>query len=267
MADLSFISLTLVLPALVGCAAPDADFVLMVKPQFEVGRERGRRRRGPGSGAARGGGGTGVAAAAAGLGLGVAGVTASPLPGPSGNVEYFLWLRRGAPPLDEATLRAGDRGGPAVTAARATGERRGPCCWSPTPAGRPRCASRGVVGRQADRRPASPSGCWSPRPPSSAARRPPWCRSRRPRRRAPRWCWSSAATARCCGPRSWPGRRRAAARRQPRPRRLPGRGRAGGPVRRRATSVRGRRVHGRAADDGRRRRSGSTASELARPGR
>ena len=37
-ADLSFISLTLVLPALVACAAPDADFVLMVKPQFEVGK-------------------------------------------------------------------------------------------------------------------------------------------------------------------------------------------------------------------------------------
>jgi 23S rRNA (cytidine1920-2'-O)/16S rRNA (cytidine1409-2'-O)-methyltransferase len=40
-----------------------------------------------------------VAAAAAALGLGVAGLVASPLPGPSGNVEYFLWLRRGAPDL------------------------------------------------------------------------------------------------------------------------------------------------------------------------
>jgi 23S rRNA (cytidine1920-2'-O)/16S rRNA (cytidine1409-2'-O)-methyltransferase len=47
---------------------------------------------------------TAVATAAAGSGLGVAGVTASPLPGPAGNVEYFLWLRRGAPPLDAATL-------------------------------------------------------------------------------------------------------------------------------------------------------------------
>ena len=37
-ADLSFISLGLVLPALVRCAAPDADFVLLVKPQFEVGK-------------------------------------------------------------------------------------------------------------------------------------------------------------------------------------------------------------------------------------
>jgi 23S rRNA (cytidine1920-2'-O)/16S rRNA (cytidine1409-2'-O)-methyltransferase len=47
---------------------------------------------------------TAVAAAAAGQGLGVAGVAASPLPGPAGNVEYFLWLRRGAPPLEAATL-------------------------------------------------------------------------------------------------------------------------------------------------------------------
>jgi 23S rRNA (cytidine1920-2'-O)/16S rRNA (cytidine1409-2'-O)-methyltransferase len=36
------------------------------------------------------------------LGLGVRAVTASPLPGPSGNVEYFLWLRRDAPQLDPA---------------------------------------------------------------------------------------------------------------------------------------------------------------------
>ena len=40
VADLSFISLTLVLPALVACAEPDADFVLLVKPQFEVGKGR-----------------------------------------------------------------------------------------------------------------------------------------------------------------------------------------------------------------------------------
>ena len=50
-----------------------------------------------------------MAQAALGLGLGVRGVTASPLPGPSGNVEYFLWLRRGAPPLDEAELARGRR--------------------------------------------------------------------------------------------------------------------------------------------------------------
>ena len=47
VADLSFISLTMVLPALVACAAPDADFALMVKPQFEVGKGRVARRGGP----------------------------------------------------------------------------------------------------------------------------------------------------------------------------------------------------------------------------
>src|SRR5213076_2372998 len=97
-ADLSFISLTLVLPALVACAAPGADFVLLVKPQFEVGKGR------VGSGgvvreaADRADAVRKVASAAGELCLGVLGVTASPLPGPAGNVEYFLWLRRDAPP-------------------------------------------------------------------------------------------------------------------------------------------------------------------------
>jgi len=111
VADLSFISLTLVLPALARCATPDADFVLMVKPQFEVGREMvgGGVVRDAGLRAAAV---TSVAGSAASLGLGVAGITASPLPGPSGNVEYFLWLRRGAPPLDDGALRQAIAAGP-----------------------------------------------------------------------------------------------------------------------------------------------------------
>jgi len=111
-ADLSFISLTLVLPALAACAAPDADFVLLVKPQFEVGKGKvgaGGVVRDP---ALREAAVAAVAAAAAVSGLGVAGVTASPLPGPSGNVEYFLWLCRGALPLDEAQLRQAITAGP-----------------------------------------------------------------------------------------------------------------------------------------------------------
>jgi 23S rRNA (cytidine1920-2'-O)/16S rRNA (cytidine1409-2'-O)-methyltransferase len=103
-ADLSFISLSLVLPALVAVADPGADFVLLVKPQFEVGKGRvgaGGVVRDP---ALRAAAVAAVATAATGCGLGVAGITASPLPGPSGNVEYFLWLRRGAPPLDPAQL-------------------------------------------------------------------------------------------------------------------------------------------------------------------
>jgi 23S rRNA (cytidine1920-2'-O)/16S rRNA (cytidine1409-2'-O)-methyltransferase len=112
VADLSFISLTLVLPALAACAAPDADFVLLVKPQFEVGKGRvgaGGVVRDP---ADRADAVRKVAAAAAGLGLGVLGVTASPLPGPAGNVEYFLWLRSGAPPLDEERLERAIKEGP-----------------------------------------------------------------------------------------------------------------------------------------------------------
>ena len=45
-------------------------------------------------------------------GLGVQGITASPLPGPAGNVEYFLWLRRGAPPLDDSQLERAIKEGP-----------------------------------------------------------------------------------------------------------------------------------------------------------
>jgi 23S rRNA (cytidine1920-2'-O)/16S rRNA (cytidine1409-2'-O)-methyltransferase len=112
VADLSFISLTLVLPALVACATPDADFVLLVKPQFEVGKGR------VGAGGVvrdtqdRSASIEKVCGAAAELGLGVQGITASPLPGPAGNVEYFVWLRRGAPPLDPAMVQRAIQEGP-----------------------------------------------------------------------------------------------------------------------------------------------------------
>ena len=111
VADLSFISLRLVLPALVACARDDADLLPMVKPQFEIGRER------------LGAGGVvrdpehrvqtvlDVARTAASLGWGTAGVVASPLPGPAGNVEFFLWLRRDAgPPQEEQVRRAVEEG-------------------------------------------------------------------------------------------------------------------------------------------------------------
>jgi 23S rRNA (cytidine1920-2'-O)/16S rRNA (cytidine1409-2'-O)-methyltransferase len=110
--DLSFISLSLVLPALVASVAPGADFVLMVKPQFEVGKGRvgaGGVVRDPGLRAEAV---AAVARTAAELGLGVLGVTASPLPGPAGNVEYFVWLRRGAPPLDDEDLHRAIAEGP-----------------------------------------------------------------------------------------------------------------------------------------------------------
>ena len=95
--DMSFISLTLVLPALVGAAAPDADFLLMVKPQFEIGKERlghGGVVRNPEHHVETV---DNVARCAMGLGLDIAAIAASPLPGPSGNVEYFLFMRRAYP--------------------------------------------------------------------------------------------------------------------------------------------------------------------------
>jgi len=110
--DLSFIPLGLVLPALVRCAAPDADLVLMVKPQFEVGRERLGSGGVVRSAELRAGAVGTVAAQAAALGLGTMGVTASPLPGPSGNVEYFLWLRAGAPEIDPAAVEQAVAEGP-----------------------------------------------------------------------------------------------------------------------------------------------------------
>jgi 23S rRNA (cytidine1920-2'-O)/16S rRNA (cytidine1409-2'-O)-methyltransferase len=111
VADLSFISLTKVLPALIGCATPEADFVLMVKPQFELDRDAVARGvvRDPDLRSAAV---SSVAHAAADLGLGVRGVTASPLPGPSGNVEYFLWLQAGAAPLNHEMLRQAIEAGP-----------------------------------------------------------------------------------------------------------------------------------------------------------
>ena len=96
VADLSFISLRVVLPALMACTQADGDLIPMVKPQFEVGRDRlgsGGVVRDP---AIRAQAVVEVARQAARLGWGVAGVARSPLPGPSGNVEFFLWLRRGA---------------------------------------------------------------------------------------------------------------------------------------------------------------------------
>ncbi|MFE6507938.1 TlyA family RNA methyltransferase [Nocardioides sp. NPDC057767] len=102
--DLSFISLGLVLDALIGVTSPDGDLALMVKPQFEVGKDRvgkGGVVRDP---ALRAEAVNAVAAAAAKRGWGARAVTTSPLPGPSGNVEFFLWLRRGEATVSEAEI-------------------------------------------------------------------------------------------------------------------------------------------------------------------
>ena len=112
VADLSFISLRTVLPALVRCTTDGGELLPMVKPQFEVGRERlgsGGVVRDP---ALRLAALTEVAAAARALGLVLRGAVASPLPGPSGNVEYFLRLARTGADAGDAALATAVEEGP-----------------------------------------------------------------------------------------------------------------------------------------------------------
>lgn len=95
VADLSFISLTVVLPAVAGVLRAGSQALLMVKPQFEVGRERlgsGGVVRDPGlhAEAVRA-----VVHAAERAGLRARAVVPSALPGPSGNREFFVWLAPG----------------------------------------------------------------------------------------------------------------------------------------------------------------------------
>ena len=97
--DLSFISLELVLDALIGVTAASGDLALMIKPQFEVGKDRVGKGGVVRDAALRAEAVNGIATAAAARGWGARAVTTSPLPGPSGNVEFFLWLRRGDPQI------------------------------------------------------------------------------------------------------------------------------------------------------------------------
>lgn len=108
VADLSFISLTLVAGALAGVAAPGADLVVLVKPQFEAGRAAVSRGKGvvrdPAAweGALRSAGDAFEA-----VGAGAIGAMTSPLVGARGNREFFLHLRAGcASELGPAALDA-----------------------------------------------------------------------------------------------------------------------------------------------------------------
>jgi 23S rRNA (cytidine1920-2'-O)/16S rRNA (cytidine1409-2'-O)-methyltransferase len=106
--DVSFISLAKVLPAVLAAAAEAFDCLAMVKPQFEVGRERvGKggvvrdvelRREAIES----------VAAAAVEQGASVQGFAPSGLPGPAGNRETFIWLAEGTRASTDPTLEAVD---------------------------------------------------------------------------------------------------------------------------------------------------------------
>ncbi len=112
VADVSFISLAKVLPAVLACAAPRFDCLALVKPQFEVGREKVGK-----GGVVRDAGNRRAALVEAGrfaqqeLGVSVLGYASSGLPGPAGNEESFVWIaepgRSGAvQELDEAARMA-----------------------------------------------------------------------------------------------------------------------------------------------------------------
>ncbi|HEX3172999.1 MAG TPA: TlyA family RNA methyltransferase [Solirubrobacterales bacterium] len=105
--DVSFISLAKVLPAVVACLAPQGEILAMVKPQFELGRERVRK------GVVRDAADRreailGVARTIADLGLPVRGFASSGLPGPKGNRETFVWCGGAGEPVSD--LEAAVRG-------------------------------------------------------------------------------------------------------------------------------------------------------------
>ncbi len=98
VADLAFISLTAVVPTLVALAAPGADLVVLVKPQFEVGHVAVSRGRGVvRDQELRRAALDRVASALVGAGASIMGAMASPVLGPAGNAEYLLWARTGPP--------------------------------------------------------------------------------------------------------------------------------------------------------------------------
>jgi 23S rRNA (cytidine1920-2'-O)/16S rRNA (cytidine1409-2'-O)-methyltransferase len=94
--DVSFISLGKVLPAVLSCAAPRFDCLALVKPQFEVGRERVGKGGVVRDAAARRAALVSVGRAALGLGAAVHGFASSGLPGPKGNRETFVWITDGS---------------------------------------------------------------------------------------------------------------------------------------------------------------------------
>lgn len=120
VSDLSFISLTVVMPALTRVCEPSSpegggDIVLMIKPQFEVGKSNLGKNgvvRDPqlhADAVHR------VCESAHALGWGTRALAPSPLPGPAGNVEYFCWLRSDADPPSEDAARAVVAAGPLAT--------------------------------------------------------------------------------------------------------------------------------------------------------
>jgi 23S rRNA (cytidine1920-2'-O)/16S rRNA (cytidine1409-2'-O)-methyltransferase len=101
--DVSFISLTKVLPAVASALTTEGDLLAMVKPQFELGRKRvkggvvrdaAERREALGA----------VAASAHESGLRIRGFASSGLPGPKGNRETFVWASPSGDGLSEQEI-------------------------------------------------------------------------------------------------------------------------------------------------------------------
>jgi 23S rRNA (cytidine1920-2'-O)/16S rRNA (cytidine1409-2'-O)-methyltransferase len=105
--DVSFISLRKVLPAVAASLDAEGEILALVKPQFELGRERVGKGGVVREGADRRDALVSVAAAAQSLGLAVRGFASSGLPGPKGNLETFVWCSPGGESLDdvEAAIR------------------------------------------------------------------------------------------------------------------------------------------------------------------
>ncbi|HEX8157403.1 MAG TPA: TlyA family RNA methyltransferase [Solirubrobacteraceae bacterium] len=109
VADVSFISLTKILPAVLACCAPEYDVLAMVKPQFEVGRARVGKGGVVREAADRREALLLVAGAARALGASVHGFASSGLPGPKGNLESFVWLAEAGRDGEVGDLQAAAR--------------------------------------------------------------------------------------------------------------------------------------------------------------
>lgn len=116
VSDLSFISLTVVMPALTGVCSQEGDIVLMIKPQFEVGREHLGKKGVVRDLAQHERAVLQVCESARVQGWGTRALAASPLPGPAGNVEYFCWLRSDTGPVDVEQVTEVVASGPAGVA-------------------------------------------------------------------------------------------------------------------------------------------------------
>jgi 23S rRNA (cytidine1920-2'-O)/16S rRNA (cytidine1409-2'-O)-methyltransferase len=109
VADLSFISLLTVAPALAACTTPTAELMLLVKPQFEAGRARVGRGGIVRDPAVHADVLTRVTTGLAAAGLPVVDVMRSPLQGADGNVEFLVQCRKGAAPVPTSVLVAAAR--------------------------------------------------------------------------------------------------------------------------------------------------------------